>query len=157
MRIPKQNGGEYEEPWASYGCRALCLAAIAQVHVGRTIHPRTLQQALDELSVDDSVVDGETAATGRNEHEIIRRAFELVGSTKRGRQVGVRNADGSGWQAEAEHDYQIVQFPTSGSVGTHFVLCDNESRVLYDPWEGDDLITGEPRRWLLYRVWEVAS
>ena len=153
--IPKQNGGDYDEPWHTYGCRALTLAAIAQIDAERVIPPRKLQQALDDLSVDGSIVNGETAETGLNEHEIIRRAFELTGSTKTGRQVGVRNADGSGWQADAEHDYQIVQFPTSGSVGTHFVLCDNDSRGIYDPWQGDDLISGKAERWLLYRVWEA--
>ena len=156
--VPKQNGGQYGEPWRTYGCRALSLAAIAQVHTGVILPASDVQAMLERLSDDPLVVRPGNAATGTREHHIIRSAFALCGAEHmRGRQVGVRNPDGQGWRHDAEHDYVIPEWPTSGPIGTHYTLTAPDGTELYDPWEGDDLITGEPRRWLLYRVWEVAS
>jgi len=156
LDIPKQNGGDYEEPWHSKGCRALSLAAIAQVHTGVVLSASDVQAMFKRLSADPLVVRPDNAETGTREHHIINEAFVQCGYPNlRARQVGVRNQRGQGWQADAPHDYVIPEWPTSGTVGTHYTLEDAEGNELYDSWDGDDLITGEPHSRLLYRVWEA--
>lgn len=164
INIPAQNGGAFAEPLKSRGCRVLSLAAIAQIDMQEALDATVLNRELFELAKDDAEIwDRENAAAGGNEHRIIHRAFELLGESPKGRQVAVVHPDGSGWNAGIEHDYAIVEYPTGGTVGVHFVLCTAVKNVtagvaqwgfklLYDPWDGDDYIKGNASRVLCYRV-----
>lgn len=153
LEIEPQND-RYSEPWHTRGCRALCLAAIAQIDTGYVIPSDKLEDMLLDMCLNERIVSCYNAATGIDEHQIINEAFALAKHPERSsRQVGVIRANGSDWNGDADHDYQIVQYPTSGEVGTHFVLCDADQHLLYDPWFGDDLITGPATAWLFYKVW----
>lgn len=155
LEIEPQNDS-YSEPWFTNGCRALDLAAIAQLHVGQALPYNTVEKMLKKLSRDLQVVNPDTARTGKEEHVIINATFDLLDAKDmRGRQVKVVGPDKEGWNSDKDFDYALLEFPTNGSVGTHYVVCDKELRLLYDSWKGNDLIVGPWRKLLGYRVWEV--
>ena len=138
-----------------YGCRLMCLLAIPQYVKGRAL---TVEQILDitERGQDvEGAIVSDTLITGRAENWLIDEAFRLLGSKRRGIQVG--------WNAEhmftRKWQYMIGHWKTRGPDG-HFTLFDRRQVEIYDPHNatqaGYAIDKQEVQRRLLYRTWEAA-
>lgn len=137
-----------------YGCRFMSLIAIPQFVVGDAL---TVEQILEIAAIGKSiptVIKNANFEMGRDEHEVISLAFQLLGAKRAGRQVG--------WDAEhidtVQWEYMIREWSTA-TRWRHFDLADRRGRELYDPYDRRtadySLRKIEITRKLLYRTWRV--
>lgn len=136
-----------------YGCRLMCLIAIPQYVTGRAL---TVEQILDitERGKDvEGAIVSDTLITGRAEDWLINEAFKLLGSGRRGIQVG--------WNAahlfSRKWEYMIGHWRTRGDDG-HFTLFDRRQVEIYDPHNpaqaGYTIDKQDIQRRLMYRTWD---
>lgn len=113
-----------------YGCRVFVLLAIPQFVEGKCLE---IEQALNIIAhgrAHDGVITTETMMCGADEHMLIDWAFEALGSTRHGRQVGwaPEHVARSNWQ------YMVQQWQTSGAgADGHYILVDRAQKLIYDP------------------------
>lgn len=135
--LPFQNYPSLTQPIRRYGCRFMCLSAIAMIEVGKALtYPQVEDLYGKACLLPDVVVNPNTALCGAREDWIINEAFKMLGHPeKRGIQVGQIDREGQPklWNGNKTDDYKyvIVHWKTHGPDG-HFTLVDREETA-YDP------------------------
>lgn len=151
--IVKQTDHHLPRSVNRYGCRVMCLLAIPQFVVGRSLSVLAVESILLHALEDPDVVGNDWHA-GSKEHWFINEGFKRLGSSRQGRQVG--------WTEEqvitAGWEYMLVHWKTDGMDG-HYTLFDKRQVEIYDPHSpfqaGYEVNKKSILRRLVYRTWEV--
>lgn len=57
-----------------------------------------------------------------------------------------------GWVKKKKHDWSVIQYNTTGTYGTHFVVGDKEFNEFYDPLQGKGYKSTGVGKILLYKI-----
>ncbi|AFG37622.1 hypothetical protein [Spirochaeta africana] len=144
-------------PWEvnRYGCRVMSLIAIPQFVTGKALTIEQVTALLERGRREPDVIVNDLMRAGSGEHWLIDQAFQLLGSDRRGRQVG--------WNPEhvqtVPWEYMIAHWQTDGADG-HFTLHDRREVEIYDPHNpeqaGSEINKHRIIRRLLYSIWGTA-
>ena len=158
-RFSSQNDPIFPDIVRTSGDRAMCVATIPQVFLGRAIAPEHIISVFREFQDTPAVLDWKTFNLGVDECLIADRLFHMLGAANRLSLIGQIDAEGHArvWNGRKTKDYQFVigHWQTDEQFG-HYTLFDANGVELYDPWDpafaGREINKKRVIRKLVYRV-----